>query len=216
MAKNVLWSLERIQEGLRRFYKEHDRYPTATEFDEYPYLPRTKTIERRFGGLVALRNQLKLGSERDLRTGAHSSKRAHTINARAHSFEQTVYTFLCKRFGKEFVHREFFFSDDHRTRADFFIYDKQGGFCVDTFYPNDRHNLTGCLNSKLKTYGSAPMRQYPVLFIQMNESILDEVLKDLLKRKKSQLGSGQHLMGWPAFQQFCSKREALMILRSKK
>src|SRR3989344_6851836 len=117
------WSVEELEVGLRHFYDAHGRYPTSSEVDVYDYLPSARSIERRFGGLVALRKKLGLGAEHDFRAGAHSSARAHLINARAHTVEQAVYTFLIQRFGKEFVHREYFFTDDHRTRADFFVYD---------------------------------------------------------------------------------------------
>jgi len=212
MAKSILWPLERIQEGLKRFHGEHGRYPTATEFDAYEYLPRAKTIERRFGGLVALRKQLVLGTESDFRTGSHSSKRAHAINKRAHEQERVVYNFLIRRFGKEFVHREYFFTDDHRTRADFFVYDRAKGFCVDVFYPASLHNLTGCLNIKLTKYaGPKESLPYPIIFLQMNEAMGQQTLDDFIKRKKRGLAKDQCLMTWKAFQEFCAERKPLRV-----
>lgn len=215
MAKKILWTLERIHSGLRRFYKEYKRYPTATEVDAYGYLPAARTIERRFEGLVALRKRLGLGTEHDFRAGSHSSKRAHTINNRARAVEAIVYEFLHKRFGKEFVHREYFFTDDHRTRADFFVYDGKGGFCVDVFYPSDRRNLNGCLNSKLTKYRSEYLREYPVIFLQMNDTISQQNLNMIIERKKRLLQKGQYLMSWPAFQHFCASRDALKVLRNQ-
>jgi len=216
MLKKVLWPLGRIQEGLERFRKEHGRYPTASEFDSYSYLPRAKTIERRFGGLIALRKQLGLGDEHDLRSGAHSSKRAHLINERAHKLERKVYDLLVERFSRQFVHREYFFTDDHRTRADFFVYDTQNGFCVDVFYPNSRSNLIGCLNLKLNKYRyPEELLPYPVIFLQMNDSIDQDVLDDVVTKKKRQLAKGQSLMAWETFRKFCSSRNALKVLGDK-
>lgn len=111
------------------------------------------------------------------------------------------------------MHREYFFSDDHRTRADFFIYDKRGGFCVDVFYPSDRHNLTGCLNSKQTKYATEIMRQYPVIFLQMNADIPEEVLDQLIKNKSKPLPKGQSLMGWKMFESNCKSRTPLAILK---
>ena len=213
MAKGLSWPLERIQEGLKRFHQEHGRYPTATEFDAYEYLPRAKTIERRFGGLIALRKQLNLGDEHDLRSGTHSSKRAHLINERAHKLERKVYDLLVERFGRQFVHREYFFTDDHRTRADFFVYDSKKGFCVDVFYPNSLGNLTGCLNIKLTKYhNSKDLMPYPVIFLQMNESIDQSALDRLVSKKKRGLEKGQYLMSWESFRKFCATREPLKLL----
>ncbi len=212
MAKTPSWTLERIQEGLKRFYNEYTRYPTATEFDAYEYLPRTKTIERRFGGLVALRKQLNLGNEHDLRFGAHSSRRARLINERAHKLEHKVYELLAERFDRQFVHREYFFTDDHRTRADFFVYDSKKGFCVDVFYPNSIGNLTGCLNIKLTKYqNSKEVLPYPVIFLQMNEQIKQSALDLLVSKKKRGLQKGQWLMDWTSFKEFCAKKTPLEV-----
>jgi len=206
--------MERIRDGLDRFYKENHRYPTATEFDECPYLPRAKTAERRFGGLVALRKQLNIGSEHDLRTGAHSSKRAHTINERAHILEKNVYELLCKQFGKEFVHREYFYTDDHRTRADFFVYDGKDGFCVDVFYASSLKNIGGCLNLKLAKYSQSDLLPYPIIFLQMNEDINQSELNELVQKKKRGLGQKQTLMSWKTFEEFYKSRKPLRVLRS--
>ena len=206
--------MERIRDGLDRFYKENHRYPTATEFDECPYLPRAKTAERRFGGLVALRKQLNIGSEHDLRTGAHSSKRAHTINERAHILEKNVYELLCKQFGKEFVHREYFYTDDHRTRADFFVYDGKDGFCGDVFYASSLKNIGGCLNLKLAKYSQSDLLPYPIIFLQMNEDINQSELNELVQKKKRGLGQKQTLMSWKTFEEFYKSRKPLRVLRS--
>ncbi|MEK7503119.1 MAG: hypothetical protein AAB556_01590 [Patescibacteria group bacterium] len=213
MAKGLLWPLERIRDGINRFYKENHRYPTATEFDEYPYLPRVKTAQRRFGGLVILRKQLNIGTEYDLRTGAHSSKRAHIINDRAHILEKNVYTLLCQQFGKEFVHREYFYTDDHRTRADFFVYDGKAGFCVDVFYANSLKNVGGCLNLKLAKYSQIGKLPYPIIFLQMNDRIDQVELDDLIGKKKRRLGPRQSLMSWKTFETFYKSRKALRILQ---
>ena len=211
IGKQKPWTLEELSEGLAEFYKKNNRYPTAPEVDTYLYLPSARSIERRFGGLVALRQKLKLASQADFRSGKHSSERAYLINNRAHKTENTVYEFLIKKFGKEFVHREYFFIDDKRTRADFFIYDQEQGFCVDVFYPASRRNLSGCLNSKLNKYQSERMKQYPVIFLQMNEEILQGTLDDLVKNKKRMLTRGQYLMGWESFEEFCLSRRPLRL-----
>ena len=213
MTKKELWSLERVRDGIARFHKEHGHYPSATEFDDYEHLPRAKTAERRFGGLVALRKQLKLDMDKDLRQGAHSQRRVRIITQRAHSTESEVYTYLMKRFGKEFVHREFFFHDDKRTRADFFVYDKKKGFCIDVFYPSSLRNLSGCINSKLKKYVGESMREYPVIYLQMNPSLSGKEVREHVGKKKIQMPSGQSVMCFPDFQTFCEVRGPLSVDR---
>lgn len=215
-GRQIPWTLEELKSGLEHFFKEHRHYPTATEVDSYQYLPSARSIERRFDGLVSLRQKLNLGDNHDFRTGEHSSARAHTIRKRAHSVERDVYDFLVKRFGKQFVHREYFFTDDHRTRADFFVYDSGKGFCVDVFYPGSVRNLTGCLNIKLKKYaGTAHTLEYPVIFLQMNKDILQERLEALLKSKTKPLAPNQYLMAWGTFMEFCKSRDPLKVLQGK-
>lgn len=212
----IPWSLSELEAGLKHFFEEHGHYPTATEVDSYKYLPSARTIERSFGGLVVVRQKLGLGDNHDFRTGEHSSNRARSINKRAYATERVVYDYLVERFGKQFVHREYFFTDDHRTRADFFVYDSGNGFCVDVFYPASPRNLSGCLNIKLTKYGGLGVfLEYPVIFLQMNESISQTRLDALLKAKKRPLAAGQYLMEWNTFKEFCSSRNPLKVLQGR-
>lgn len=213
VKKQKPWTLEEVQEGFEDFYEKNNRYPTATEIDKHPYLPSARQIERSFGGVVVIRKNLKHETQSDFRSGAHSSKRAFKINKRAHFTEKIVYDFLVKKFKKEFVHREYFFSDDKRTRADFFIYDKNGNFCVDVFYPSDKINLVGCLNSKLRKCEASHMKQYPMIFLQMNEEIPDSLLEKVTENKDKPLANNQHLMGWGTFKKFCSARKSSSITK---
>ncbi len=207
------WTIDQIKEGLEKFFNEHGRYPTSTDIDEYPHLPTTRTLERRFGGLVKVRETLKLKQDYDLRKGSHSSERAFIINKRAHKTEQTVYDYLLKRFGKEFIHREYLFTDDARTRADFFVYDNKKGFCVDVFYPNSTRNLGVCVNAKLQKYRSTDaLLEYPVIFLQMNKDIKQETINELVKNKKQSLPGNYRVMDWDSFESFCEERHPIKAL----
>lgn len=205
------WKKEELKAGLEHFYEQHKHYPTAPEIDTYAYLPSARTIERSFGGIIKLRESLGLDAQYDLRTGAHSRERAYKINKRSNILEREVYEFLIKIFSKEFVHREFFFLDDKRTRADFFVYDKDQGFCIDVFYPSDKRNLVGCLNSKLAKYNCIYMQEYPIIFLQMNKDISQGILDNIIKNKVNKLSKDQKLMCWETFVDFCQNRKPLFI-----
>ena len=155
---------------------------------------------------------MKLGGQVDYTKGKHSSSRAKKINERAHSTEKQVHNYLVNLFGTEFVHREYFFTDDKRTRTDFFVYYKKRGFSVDVFYPNSRHNLIGCLNSKLKKYTEDLLLQYPVIFLQMNENITPFEIEDIIENKKNNLKKYQHLMCFEEFKQFCELKDPNKVL----
>jgi len=201
------WTLEDLKDGLEVFFKQHGRYPRTHEVDDFEYLPSSRSIQRTHGGLVEVRKQLKLSGQNDYRSGAHSTERAKKINKRNHKVEQEIYNYLVNRFGKEFVHREHFFTDDRRTRADFFVYTQKSNFSIDSFYARDRHNLIGCLNSKLRKYDDNLMLQYPVIFLQMNENISENEMRSVVQNKKRKLHPYQHLMSFEQLKTFCKDKK---------
>jgi len=76
--------------------------------------------------------------------------------------------------------------------------------------------LSGCLNIKLIKYtGLGSYIEYPIIFLQMNASISQERLDQLLRAKKKPLGAGQYLMAWGSFQEFCSGRNPLQVLQRR-
>jgi hypothetical protein len=205
------WTLDELKSGFEEYYKIHGRYPTATEVDDFDHLPTSRTLQRQFGGIVALRKTLGLEGQDDFRTGEHSTQRALLIGKRANTTEMKTYVYLCERFGKELVHREYFFTDDARTRADFFVYDAEGEFCVDVLYPSNRRNLLGCINSKLPKYSAERMQGYPIIFLQMNPNISQDEIDQTMNAKKIPLHKNQRTMGWEAFVTFCESRKPRKI-----
>lgn len=205
MPSGVKWTIEKIKEGFESFYKEHGRYPTSVEVDRYAKLPSSRQIQRSFGGLPAIRELLKLKGQIDFTKGKHSSERAFMINKRAHKVEHEVYEYLIGLFGKPFVHREFFFNDDRRTRTDFYVYYDKGNFSVDVFYPGDTQSMNVCINSKLKSY-KAFQTSYPTIFLMMNDSISEEKIKRVLQNKKNKLRANQEVMTFDQFKIFCKAK----------
>lgn len=204
------WTMEKIKEGFLMFFKEHGRYPTAVEIDGYDKLPSSRQIQRVHGGLPTLRKKLGIGGQDDFTKGDYSSRRATMINNRAHKLEKEVYDYLVDLFGKPFVHREYFFTDDKRNRTDFFVYYDSGNFSVDVFYPKDLKCLSGCLNSKLKTYqGNNITIKYPVIFLMMNKEIGERVIEEVLERKSNKLSPYQKVMSFDQFKVFCSSKRRL-------
>lgn len=201
MPSTTKWTIEKINEGLKSFYNEHGHYPTAHEVDAYARLPSSRQIQRRFGGLPAIRKKLGLGEENFTR-GEYSANRARMINQRAHKVEKEVYSYLIKVFGVEFIHREYFFNDDKRTRTDFYVYHKAGTFSIDVFYPKNVRMINGCINSKLISYKGLEIK-YPIIFLMMNEEISKEQLDKLMGNKKNKLKSNQSVMTMGELQSFC-------------
>lgn len=205
-GKQKPWTEVEISLGLEHFYTENKRYPTSGEIDTYPYLPSARSIQRRFGGLVSLRIKLGLKGPTDFTEGEYSSKRARSIGERAMKLKKRVHRFLVESFGEVNVHREYLFTDDRRTRVDFFIYNKEGNFSVDIFYPKDRHSMVICINSKLRTYSKDLMLQHPVIFVMMNDEISEDDIQSFLNNKKKKLRSYQHVMTYPQFKVHCATK----------
>ncbi|KKU70726.1 MAG: hypothetical protein UX94_C0001G0015 [Parcubacteria group bacterium GW2011_GWA2_47_21] len=201
------WTISNIKDGFERFFRDYSRYPTATEIDGCDYLPSSRQIQRRFGGLPRLRETLKLKGVHDFTKGEYSSNRAKKINKRSYELETQIYRYLLDRFGKPFVHREYLFNDDRRTRTDFFVFCSNGNFSVDVFYPSDKKNMTGCINSKLKTYSSNHTLQYPVIFLMMNDEIQESEIEAMIKKKTKPLKDYQKIMTMNQFKKFCEGRK---------
>jgi len=205
------WTIDTIKEGFEIFFKEYNRYPTAHEIDSYKHLPSSRQIQRKFGGLPAIRKELKLLGPINFTMGTYSKERARKINRRSHKIEGEVYLYLLNKFGKVFVHREFFFIDDKRTRTDFYIYYKGGTFSVDVFYPENYKNMIGCINSKMRTYKSEIMINYPVIFLMMNDEITEEEIEKIIDRKKKPIHKNQKIMNYKQFKKFCSSKKRLAV-----
>ena len=198
------WTIEKIKDGFERFYKEHKRFPTAHEIDSYAYLPSSRQIQRKYGGLPELRKVLKLSGPLDFTKGQYSSERARKISLRGHVYKEAVSLYLVNHLGEESVHRDYFFIDDRRTRTDFFIDYNKKSFIVDIFYPTNYKNLIGCINSKLKAYKSKIMLEYPTIFLMMNEDISKEEIERVLSQKKNILHKNQEVMTYGQFKEFCA------------
>lgn len=210
MVRRENWTKEKIKEGFESFYKEHGRYPTATEVDQCNNLPSSRQIQRNFGGLPAIRKELGISGPLDFTKGKYSSERSKMIGDRSHKAEKEVYDYLVKVFGEPFVHREFFFNEDRRTRTDFYIYYTKGTFSVDVFYPNSLKNMNLCLNSKLASYKDLKIK-YPVIFLVLNNLILPEQIEKLMKNKKNKLMQNQTVLTLNQFKKFCESKGRAFI-----
>jgi hypothetical protein len=160
---------------------------------------------------VELRQLLKIEGPSDFTVGQYSSNRARTIAKRSNFHEKEIYDFLVKIFGKQFVHREYLFNENKRVRTDFFVYHRSGQFAVDAFYPKDRFNLIGCINSKLATYDENLILDYPVIFLMLNKDISKDVIQEVIENKRKKLEGYQHVMNLEDFESFCRKQKALTI-----
>ncbi|MCA9342635.1 hypothetical protein KC950_01320 [Candidatus Saccharibacteria bacterium] len=52
------WTKDELRAGFEKFKNINGRYPTSHEIDSFPYLPSARSIQRTFGGLVEIRQQV--------------------------------------------------------------------------------------------------------------------------------------------------------------
>ena len=161
----IQWDLIKIRTGFQEFRKIHGRFPYALEIDDYPLLPSSRQIQRKFGGLKELRKLLGFSeNELDHSKGETRSNLAKMIGRRGKDFEKEVYELLVNKFNEIYVHQQKPFNN-YASRIDFFVYAKNHKFGIDVFYPENIHNLVGCVNIKERTYSKSG---FDVIFLSIN------------------------------------------------
>jgi hypothetical protein len=171
-------TLENLRNGLERFNKEHGHYPTAEEVDNCPYLPSSRWIQYKFGGLKQLRNIFGF-NDLDYRTGSHRQARIKEFLQLALNSEKATKEFLDKRYGEICVHEGKRYGDG-RNRVDFFVYAKEN-FAVEVFNTYSIRNLAKNLNIKLHKFSDFPFRLY---FVVTGGDFTQELIDALISNKK--------------------------------
>mgnify|MGYP001615366934 FL=1 len=166
MPMRKIWTIERIKEGFERFKNEHGRLPRAPEIDRLEYLPSSRNIQKRFGGLARLRSQLGY-SDVHFGRGVFRSEIATRVNDRGRNAELVLEKALRKKFGEVFVHTEKFF-ESSKNRVDFYVYSPDGNFGIDVFYTDTMRYLQSNINIKMGKYRNFPVELFLVV---ANESL---------------------------------------------
>lgn len=186
LPKGTKWSKTNILAGFHKFFAENNRLPTAHEIDAIPYLPSSRQIQRKFGGLQELREELGF-KIRSFSEGEIRRQKAIEINVKGHRYENYLQDELVKYFGEEFVHNEKSFKTTRAKaegimRVDFYVYSSKGSFAVDIFHSQDKYSLIGSINHKLKIYTGLKYKIYLVLY---TDNLNQEQLQVLLKGRRS-------------------------------
>lgn len=173
----IKYTKEGIIENIHLFIKKHGREPASHDFKPENNFPDKRTIERRFGGLRKLREEL--GLYIDHRTGKKRGDLANDINKRAMKWNSLIYKQLRELFPEPLIHRESSIFDDRRNRTDFKVYGKKT-FLVDIFYPKHRQSLLGCVQHKQYKYPT-DLRKYldknfdKVIFLNLNDKVENNI-----------------------------------------
>lgn len=177
MKRNEV-TLKLIKLGLERFYRENNHYPIAPEIDKCSYLPSSRQIQRKFGGLPAIRKQLGF-KDLDYSKGVFRSKMASSTNILSSASEGNVRDFLNKEYGELCIHEEKKYGKG-KNRVDFFIYAKTN-FGVEVFNTYTLRNLAKNMNIKLKKFYDYKFYLY---FVVTGEDFNQTSIDRLINRKK--------------------------------
>jgi hypothetical protein len=178
----VTWPLEQIKDGFDRFIKEHGRLPTAYEVDDTPYLPSSRQIQRRFGGLNKLRQELGYG-DIHFGKGEHRGDRSRSTGLRGSAAEDELEKLLVARFGELFVQSEKRFGNN-RNRIDFVIYAKDALIGIDVFATDEKRTIVKNVAIKIPKYKSFPA-DVPLYFVVWSEQISDVEIESAVANMSS-------------------------------
>lgn len=192
----IYWTADKIKEGLERFNKEHGHYPSVTEIDKTPYLPSARQIQRMFGGVKNFRKTSGFLIS-DFSSGKERSEIASKSGKVGRSGEKLVEKMLTNHFGEEFVHLERVWGQT-KQRLDFFVYNPEIPFGVEVITAADKNSFNINLNIKIRRYTET---SYPLFFVIIGHALTQEVLNELLSKKKHTIPNNSKVLSLEQFKQ---------------
>lgn len=201
--KTSLWTEEKIKIGFERFCTENGRLPTATEVDQTPYLPSSRWIQIKYGGLEALRSSLGF-QHSHFGKGEFRSQIARRVNDRGRLAEIDIEKQLINKFGEVFVHTEKVFGG-RKFRLDFYVYSPDGNFGVDIFCPDTINTMQSAVNIKMHKYKGFSEALYLVV---KNEIISQSAIDSYAKSKLHLLPANVKLVNLPSFMSVIESKQS--------
>lgn len=195
--------------AIKKFKEENNREPTAQDFDADPSLPSARQVQRRFGGLAAVREAAGM-EVKNFTTGTTRAKVAKQSLDQSKKYEKELYERLHKKYHDTsgtttYVTREWAWQQwlpegqyYSNTRCDVCIDDRRTGhhIIVDFFYAKDMDSVYGSVRIKNKKYEHNPVSlldgaTHEVLFVCINPAITQDQL--------SPVGSAATLLSYEKF-----------------
>lgn len=202
--KQKRYTKQEITRLIKDFHSVNNRYPTANDFDG-EQLPAVRTIQREFGGLIKMREELGFPITSYGR-GEERSKMVTKINETSYYAEHEVHRFLLSQFKIVRYQPSFeeFQIDGTITnrRADFMVSHQGKNIIIDVFNPKDLHSLQGCLNQKTKNYTPITNPKNHVFFVCTTPHITQEEVDNINARRKTKLQKNQKVMHFNVFKDY--------------
>lgn len=199
MTYSEVWTLKKVKEGFEKFYELYNRYPTAYDVDDFEFLPSSRQIQRKFGGLEKLRKELGLKIE-TYTSGEDRSNKIASFNKRGRECENIVYQILNEIFDEKFIHIEkptcnniIMNAYDNKSRYDFYVYAKPNNFAIDVFGTDDERGVVKNMNIKEKKYGKLKMKE-DIYFVYFGKNVNKNKVATWMYNKKNALPSNWKIM----------------------
>lgn len=182
----------KIVEGFKRFNKKYGKYPSSKDIDSCEYLPSTRFIQRRLGGLVNLRKILGINQidQRNQNFKKNFNKDLAT------KFKKEFYNYLKNKYGEIYVHNNSIFLDDNQITIDFKIFDKEDeekNAAIITIYTQNIDYLNTVINIKRKKFDLFKdefvndLSKLKTYFVSLNPDIKQEEINNKMNNKKNKL-----------------------------
>jgi hypothetical protein len=180
MKKTI--SLEQHKAQVAQFIKENNYEPTAIDFDNTDYLPTSRTIQRRYGGLPNFRKLIGLKTT-DFTKGKARTKKAKTAMDKCLLEETKLFQELLIKYGSNNVSSPAKLFLNNLKTVDFKI-EKDGKiYLIDVFYPNTKESFESCVNIKNKKYHTNEQSFYTVpveiILVCLNDDVVYEIKRPL-------------------------------------
>lgn len=169
------WLVEEVKAGFVKFNELYGRFPTALEIDTFEYLPTSRSLQRSFGGLVKVRQELFPLEIANYTSGEYRKTIASQTWQRAQDYEEAFLETLLKHFHQIAIHEHKIIRPG-RIASDFYIYTNvDKGVCLDLFYAKDLFSAAGVVNYKSRRYGKL---ECPVVFVLIHDGSITQLLLD--------------------------------------
>lgn len=175
--------------------------PTVLEIDDCPYLPSARQIQRRWGGVAAVRKAAGF-KQNDHTSGNTRSDTAHAINQRANKYHLKYINDLFDRYHdmdglqksvtREFVYQQWLPDEGYykNIACDVAITNHKNNhvILIDFFYPQDHYSYGGCVRMKRSKLNRYPVSLFncthTVVFVCMNQKFDQQFIDNHVTNKK--------------------------------
>lgn len=194
---------EQIVINIKKLAEALGHEPTAYEIDDCEYLPPCRTIQRRFGGLPAIRK--KAGFKvLNHTTGKTRGRTANMANNRSKSYERKIHDALVKKYHDPLngvrVTRQFAWQQwkpqevggyYSNTLCDTAVSKENPNHVdiIDFFYAQNIHSLGGCFRDKKRKYVKNPVylldgATHTIYFVCVNKDISQDDIEGVSIQKQ--------------------------------